>query len=967
MIFEKFLQSHKWQHKDAAIRIDAIRELAHATEFSETDIDAAKKIIHDLAISDSDTLVRVEAIAHLSSHEALSPLAQDTDKQISEAANKQLLRVISGSVESELNADSRVEIVSTLPSEQELMSVTLDCGCEQAGLAALARLKQEFSASQDTLLKIATESHNHSVRFAAAADISDLALLEKLSNTSRHKDRAVFKLCRDQLQAWKAQQQAKQDAVGLANDICATLEALAKKPINSLARAQYEYKISQWQELNTLDNQSLVTRFETASNALQTLLKEHAEAELAKALELKRFADLAAASKDIAESMGTMTAPLDITQVDALDQKLHSVKALSANSSLDKAEAAIIAQAHTIVTLFHELEAKASDILQVQERLDALTNKNTAALARIKAELYKLFTPSAWPNTLPGSAVLEAFQKTEQSLEQLLEKNRHYLEKLHKDSLAHIEALEQHIEKGEVNEAQRMWDKVQGAIKNADESLKKTLKDAVAPYKEKVSELVDWKNFAAQQKKKEFIQQMHALIDDPAHAPEKAKRIKALQEQWKSLGHSLHNDTLWVKFNEAARLAFEPCKEYFKERKAKLHSNFVERNKICDALEALVAGLNESEIHIAELNKTESKALEEWKLYAPVEQSKINKLQKRFNAALSALRQVKRKTLQANAAQKLALIDQAQKLDALEDIGEALNEAKKLQAQWKLIGPSPHKEDRNHWNSFRAACDTLFNKRSNDPAAAKGGKAKPAHKTADNSAVAVSREVLKKITALMHLSSEDLINTRKQFSDLQNEFEQSLNADLKHEKRKLQEQFNRLSKQYESRLQAAPDRKSLQLIGQLKTKSAFCESLEESVLAGVDVNADLDALNDQWQDLGNLSDLKQEQTLEQRFHALCTGVDSRILKKQAKDNADKAREICISAEIHASIDSPDADKALRMQVQLLQLKNSFGSRGAKSPQQLVSDLEMQLMCLGPIEKNVRNACMARLTKAKNKL
>lgn len=971
MIFENFLQNHPWQDEDPANRIDAIREISQAHELSESEAEAAAKIINALALEDPELSVRVEAIGQLASHATLSPLALDDDPQISAAANKQLLRVISGAVKSELDDSARVALVEALSTAEELMSVILTCGCDAAGLAALARLQKEHSTDQDTLLKIASGSHNHAVRLAAAEAITDLALLEKLSNAVRHKDRAVFKLCRDQLKAWQKAQEDNQAAHAQAEEICTTLEALAAEPANDLARAHYHYKLSQWDALGALEEKSLLTRFEKVSDAVKTKLETHNKEQKAKAEEQKTLTTLADAVSGLDETITTLQTPLNVAQIDSLTAQLEVLKALQAQ--VDEATSEPLAKSQDIATrvqaiidCFHSFEVRANDVAKVQTKLEPLTGKNTAALGVVKTDFYKLVTPSEWTPSLPASAAYELSQLTEKTLLQLLEKNHQYIEKLHKESLENIEALAAHIEKGEVNEAQRMWDKVQGAIKNVDATLKVTLKEAVAPYKEKVSELIDWKNFAAQQKKKEMIQQMQELTSEELNAPEKAKRIKALQEQWKSLGHTLHNDILWVKFNEAARKAFEPCKEYFKERKAKLQTNFVERNNICESLEALVKQFNEGDINIAVLNKSESKALADWKLFAPVEQGKIKKLQQRFNAVLSELRQFKRKTLQTNAIQKLDLIEQAKKLDELEDISAALSEAKKLQALWKTIGPSPYKDDRNHWNAFRAACDTLFNKRSSD-AVNRTSKAKPGQKPTSNPAAVESNEVLKKIGALMHLSSEEIINTRKQFSELSDAFYATLSADLKHEKRILQEKFDRLSKQYESRLKAAPDRKSLQLIGQLKTKSAFCESLEEALLSGKEAHSDFDSLSEQWQDLGSLSDLMQEQSLEQRFHALTTGVDARIFKKLAKENEAKARGICISAEIHAGVDSPDADKSLRMQVQLLQLKNSFGARGNKSPQQQVNDLEMQLMCLGPLDKGTRNSCVARLTKVKEKL
>src|SRR5690606_7118134 len=301
--------------------------------------------------------------------------------------------------------------------------------------------------------------------------------------------------------------------------------------------------------------------------------------------------------------------------------------------------------------------------------------------------------------------------------------------------------------------------------------------------------------------------------------------IKALQEEWKTLGHSLHNDNLWQQFNELSHKAFEPCKEYFRERKTKLQGNLEARNRICEELEALLPTLTAETVNIAELNKIESKALEDWKTHAPVEQTKIKKLQKRFNTVLSELRQFKRKTLQANAVRKLELIAQAEQLDSLEDVGEAMAEAKKLQAQWKTIGPSPYKYDRNHWNAFRAACDKVFNKRGKEAPRPRTAGSRPQGAGPASPAAAAARDVRRRISDLLMLSSEELVQSRKQFNDLAEEFSNALSADLKHEKRALQEEFNRLNRSFESRLRDAPDRKTLQLVDHVRTKAEFCATL----------------------------------------------------------------------------------------------------------------------------------------------
>jgi len=977
MIFQTFLQSKKWQDKDPSVRLKAIADLQHPTDPANTDVAEAAGILAEMACKDSDRAVRLAAVAHVSALETLLALREDADEEIAHAALVQYCRVISGAAPGTPDAAQRIALMQSVTEKPLLLAILHDCGCDETGLATLERLRSELALDEKAVLDIAAHSNNHTVRLAAAQHITAIALLEQLSELVKHKDKAVLKYCKEHLQSVH-DAQAKQAAdQAQALSLCEAVEALSAKVIGALSQAQYDYKLTQWEDVAQAADSALQARFAAACDTLRARIAEYALQRLETALAEQNGADLSAACDAADAATAALSAPVTSEQIATLEQHLHALQALtSASAAVDAVvqarSSSLLSQLQHSVQAFHALEAKRSDLEALTAEFATLTAKRTALLATTVKRFNKLFHKDGWPQVLPHSELYTQCLALEDQAQKLLERNAAYLEKLHKDSIAHIAALEQHIEQGQVNDAQRLWDKVQGAIKNADEALKKQLQDLLAPFKPRLAELIDWKNFAATEKKKELIAQMQALAEGSVHAAEKAKKIKALQDEWKKLGHSVQNDTLWTQFNELSHKAFEPCKEYFRERKSKLQSNLDERNKICAQLEELLPTLTPENLNIANLNKIESKALEDWKLHAPVEQAKIKKLQKRFNTILADLRQFKRKALQANGTRKLELIAQAEQLDTLENVQEAMAEAKKLQGVWKTIGPSPFKDDRNHWNAFRAACDKIFLKRPKEQAPRAPSAGKPADRADDrprnipSPAVAASKDILSKIRQLTTLVGEELLQSRRSFTELKEAFRASLTSDLKHEKRPLQEQFDKLCIQYESKLKAAPDKKSLQLIGQARAKADFCNTLEQGALAGKTLD-DADALGEQWQALGKLADVLQDQALEQRFHALTHGVDAKVLKKHARDNEDKARELCISAEIHAGIDSPDADKALRMQVQLKQLKSSFGKGSGKSPAQLVADLEMQLLCLGPLDGAVRAGFEARVAKARAKL
>jgi len=261
---------------------------------------------------------------------------------------------------------------------------------------------------------------------------------------------------------------------------------------------------------------------------------------------------------------------------------------------------------------------------------------------------------------------------------------------------------------------------------------------------------------------------MRPLTDDSMPPAQKAKLVRALQDEWKTLGHSDDNDALWTEFSELARVAFEPCKQYFKERKEKQSANLIARNNICEQLEAFAATLTDSgAVNLNELTRLENQAREDWKKYAPVAQNKINALQGRFNAVLNTLRQHRRQLAQTHNSAKQALIDQAKALVTHEDLAGAIQQAKHLQQQWKDLGPGSFKDDKKLWADFRAACDALFARRD------EAGKEKKQQTRQVSSA---AREILRNIGALLALDDEAFSESRSQYNSLSTAFRESPTA-----------------------------------------------------------------------------------------------------------------------------------------------------------------------------------------------
>ena len=109
--------------------------------------------------------------------------------------------------------------------------------------------------------------------------------------------------------------------------------------------------------------------------------------------------------------------------------------------------------------------------------------------------------------------------------------------------------------------------------------------------------------------------------------------------------------------------------------------------------------------------------------------------------------------------------------------------------------------------------------------------------------------------------------------------------------------------------------------------------------------------------------------MEKRFKILMQNFTTpEPLRALAAENETAARELCVEAEIQAGTDTPPADKALRMKIQLNHLKQGFGQarNAGKSKKQILGELEMQFLCTGPLESVTRASLQQRLSGSINK-
>jgi hypothetical protein len=600
----------------------------------------------------------------------------------------------------------------------------------------------------------------------------------------------------------------------------------------------------------------------------------------------------------------------------------------------------------------------AEDLTAIEGAIAKLSIKNTAELFTVRNQLNRLRKRLAEDDALSPQA-----ETLHESIFKLVEENQTHQEELQTLTAELLGKLEKALEEGQSHDALPTWDRIQGNISNTSGQIRNALQELVTPFKSKIDELRDWKIFAATEKKRELITQMEQLCEQSLSPQDLNKRISKLHAEWKSLGRSNDNETLWKQFKTFSDKAYAPCKEFFKQRKSVMAENLKKRRALCDMLEKELAEIDPDNVHVGNINKLLSNTEAEWKSHAPVEQSKIKSLQKRYYDLVNQFRKLRKSSARQNGAEKQALIDEANELVTAEDRRQAIEKAKQLQKQWKEIGPTSFKEDKKYWADFRAACDKIFEQRSQQTAQRKAQSQAAEHEL---------KSLLTELETFLAFSDSQLRDAKSQFHTLAQKFNATITGKLRQTRSKQIEKFNEIKRKIDNRFQALPDEKTQVLFTALEQLDTQLSACEDKLLA-CQSDAEFLAVDKSVEDSlfecqATLPDAELKTLLEKRKQANNSS-SLAAFKKLTDENDAVLRKLCVETEIRAGADSPSEDQSLRMELQLAQLQDGFGQSRPSNKENIAyaRRVRLQVYCLGPVSTANRTALRSRIEAALNRL
>jgi hypothetical protein len=239
----------------------------------------------------------------------------------------------------------------------------------------------------------------------------------------------------------------------------------------------------------------------------------------------------------------------------------------------------------------------------------------------------------------------------------------------------------------------------------------KAAQTALTPRAQELREADDWRRFANVSVQEQLCARMEALqsLEDPE---EIARQVRDLQQQWRLAADvpRAQADALWRRFKTAHDTVWARCEAHFAAQAEQRAANLARKIELCERAEGLAESTNW--IQTAE----EIKRLQaEWKTIGAVTRGQEKAIWERFRVPCDRFFTrrhedlARRKAMWAtNFARKEELCVKAEALAESTEWEPAAGEIKRLQAEWKTIGPVKKSRSEAIWQRFRGACDRFF-------------------------------------------------------------------------------------------------------------------------------------------------------------------------------------------------------------------------------------------------------------------
>ena len=218
----------------------------------------------------------------------------------------------------------------------------------------------------------------------------------------------------------------------------------------------------------------------------------------------------------------------------------------------------------------------------------------------------------------------------------------------------------------------------------------------------------------------ELCEKAEELLDEKS-ITKAFKALQKLHEEWKEVGPvpQEKKDEIWERFKAATDKINQIRREHYAKIEEEQAGNLETKKALCDKAEELIAEEYTSVNAWQKKSNELSDIFNVWKTVGPASKKDNEEIWQRFRGAMDTFFAKKKAFFASlkdrqteNLERKTQLCIEAEALMESTEWKNATEQMKKLQEEWKTIGPVPKRHTDKIWKRFRAACDTFFNRKN---------------------------------------------------------------------------------------------------------------------------------------------------------------------------------------------------------------------------------------------------------------
>ena len=482
----------------------------------------------------------------------------------------------------------------------------------------------------------------------------------------------------------------------------------------------------------------------------------------------------------------------------------------------------------------------------------------------------------------------------------------------------------------------------------------------------KVKSLRDYQHWANNKIRSEMIEELQSMSTVDMHPDAVKNTISDARKKWQTLEASeqLPGDkyfhapaSLWREFNQTCDLAFKLIQPFLEKRHEIQDEHLREDQQLLAAgKEILQADENSTQVLMQHQRKLRTAIRELDKIPAKQRgktarliRNQLDGLQKEIGAAFEDI-----------ATEKSRLIRQAEQLVHTEDKQQAINQAKQLQRQWQAAGSGSRKKEQPLWETFRSHIDPLFKEQAEQQNAAK---------EASRQQTSQLKDLCSQLESIAKLDATELITQSGRVQSLQHDWQESGGTALRHD-HKLNLRFQAAVDGYQKALQASRSQQLLLVRKNWQIKDSLLMKLLAKLASKPEKSKDSIAKT-----LKKWPTNESSDTIDKLLDAQLQKIQQQVKEDNYSAEQDSSessqaqyRDLCLTLEYLAGLESPKTEKQNRMDMQIKRLAENLSGEVLRMPlAEEVSKLETSWYQLPMIPEDIRSGYGKRFNFAIDEL